>query len=380
MRDHKYIQVLWVENDPRIIASFPNEADMMAGIELYPFPCWEEAEIELENNYDRWDAIILDAKCRYRKDDADMADKFLSHVFVKIMDLASRKNRTIPWYVLSGQGEDDIRNLIPDTNEWDKDWIRLVNRPFYSKNGKVTIKDTKKHERHILFDRIKNHVKCYRHELQIEYDLYPDVFKALDNLDLASEVGYYLMPLLEPIHFSVISNEDYNRRYVDLRKALENIFRHMVDMGILPTILINKGNKDDVNLSWSSLFLGQEIPDNIEILTDSEKKFWDKVNRITGKPLLPKQLSQWLKAAIFQTGGAVHTSSADEELTTNLDKYLPLVGKSPYMLRCLTMGLCDFILWYNNFIREHPDKEKNLKDFWMLKENKNSSDNPKRKR
>ena len=97
MRDNKYIQVLWVEDDPMITSAYPNEADMVAGIELHPFPCWEEAEVELERNYEHWDAIILDAKCKYRKDDADKAEKFLSHVFPKIMTLAARKNRTIPW-------------------------------------------------------------------------------------------------------------------------------------------------------------------------------------------------------------------------------------------------------------------------------------------
>ena len=73
MRDNKYIQVLWVEDDPMITSAYPNEADMVAGIELHPFPCWEEAEVELERNYEHWDAIILDAKCKYRKDDADKA-------------------------------------------------------------------------------------------------------------------------------------------------------------------------------------------------------------------------------------------------------------------------------------------------------------------
>lgn len=50
MRENKYIQVLWVEDDPLITSAYPNEADMVAGIELHAFPCWEDAEAELENN------------------------------------------------------------------------------------------------------------------------------------------------------------------------------------------------------------------------------------------------------------------------------------------------------------------------------------------
>lgn len=366
MRENKYIQVLWVENDPMITSSYPNEADMVAGIELHPYDCWEDAEEELERNYDRWDAIILDAKCKYRKDDADKANRFLSNVFPKIMVLAARKNRTIPWYVLSGQGEDDIRDLLPETNEWDEDWIRIVNRRFYSKNGIVKLGGKETHERHALFNRIKAQVTLYRHEMQVEYNLYPDVFTALDHLNLAGEVGYYLMPLLEPIHFEGTSNTDYNYRYVDLRKSLENIFRHMVKKGILPPIIIGENKKKNVNLSWSSLFLGGNQPENLSSIHDSENKFWQMVRRKTPNPILPKQLANWLKDAVFQAGGAVHTSTGEEEIVINLDNYLPHVGNSPYMLRSLAMGLCDFILWYDNFVKENPDEGKNAVKFWTL--------------
>lgn len=370
MRENEYIQVLWVEDDPLITSAYPNEAEMVAGIELHAFQCWEDAEVELENNYSRWDAIILDAKCRYHRDDADKAEKFLGNVFPRIVTLAARKNRTIPWYVLSGQGEDDIRDIIPDINDWDADWLQITNRRFYSKNGKVTLGGVEKHERHALFNRIRTHVMRYRHDMQIEHNLYPDVFSALDRLDLAGEVGYYLMPLLKPIHFEGTSNSDYNRRYVDLRKSLENIFRHMVKMGLLPSIIIGKSKKENVNLSWSSLFLGGNQPEDPDTLPDSEKKFWEKVTRNTEKPILPKQLANWLKYAVFQAGGAVHTSTGEEEIAMNLDNYLPHVGGSPYMLRSLAMGLCDFILWYDNFVKAHPDEEMNAVNFWRERSSK----------
>ena len=371
MRNNKYIQVLWVEDDPEIISDFPEDAIEIAGIELHSFPCWEDAEVELENNYERWDAIILDAKCRYLRTDADKADKFLGHVIPKIERMFNRKNRTIPWYVLSGQGEDDIRDIIPDTNEWDADWLRIKNRRFYSKNDKVRLGGVEKYERDVLYSRIRTQVMYYRHDMQIEHNLYPDVFSALDRLDLASEVGYYLMPLLEPIHFGGTSNADYNHRYMNLRKALENIFRHMVNKGILPRGIISNGAKDNVNLSWSSLFLGAEQPENIDLMPESsEKNFWTKYERLTDTPIIPRQLAEWLKSAIFQTGGAAHTSTGKEERHMNLEKYLSHVNQSPYMLRSLAMGLCDFILWYDNFIKKHPDGEMNAIKFWRERNSK----------
>lgn len=373
MKDNnKTIRVLWVEDNALITNTYPNEADMISGIVLYPFPNWEVAEKELENDYNNWDAIILDAKCKYKSNDADKADRFLSNVFADIRELASRKNRTIPWYVLSEQGEDDIRDLIPAKNYWDEEWLKHVNRRFYSKNGKVNIGGVEKHERHILFERIKNQVTFYNHEIQIEQNLYSDVFHALDNLgqEFTEDVGRFVMQLLEPIHFKGTNNSDYNNRYSDLRKALEIIFRHMVKMNILPPIIISKNEKGNVNLSWSSLFLGGKLPKDINLLPDSEKKFWCKVVRNIESPILPKQLSYWLKSAVFQTGGAVHTSNGEAEIAMNLDNYRSLVNGSPYMLRSLTMGLCDFILWYDNFVRKNADEEINAIKFWSYRNSK----------
>ncbi len=370
MTDDKYIQVLWVEDNPTIWDGYILEADEFGDIELHPFECWEDAEKALESEYDKWDAIILDAKCRFKKGDADKAEKFLANVFPRIQKLGSIKKRFIPWYVLSGQGEDKIHDLIPEDIEWDVSWEGLTNRRFYHKSKKLKIGDVEKEERQWLFERIKMQIMHYRQDMRIENDLYPDVFHALDNLgkEMAEDVGYHLMPLLIPIHFSETSNEDYNRRYIDLRKCLEFIFRHMVEKGILPKCIISTDKKKGVNLDWSSRFLGGNQPDNSEIASDSgDKKFWSRVVRLTGDPLLPKQLADWLKTAIFQTGGAVHTSKAEAEISMNLDKYLPNVEYSPYMLRSLTMGLCDFILWYRTFLKEVQEKGQDTKKFWVLR-------------
>ena len=70
--DTNLIQVLWVEDDPDNIQFYPIEASRY-GLELVPFSCWEEAEKALVSDFKRWSAIILDAKCKYKKDDHDNA-------------------------------------------------------------------------------------------------------------------------------------------------------------------------------------------------------------------------------------------------------------------------------------------------------------------
>lgn len=220
-----------------------------------------------------------------------------------------------------------------------------------------------KPDRHVLFQRIRTQVEHYDHEFQLEKHIYPDVFASLNRLEsngLDVQASGILVNLLEPIHFPTTTPFDYNRRYMDLRKFLELIFRHMVDCAILPSIMrtVSK-TKDEINLSWSSKFLGEKFQTYDEI--------WKHVTRDTdkSKPLLPKQLGNAIKEAVFQAGGAVHTSQAEAEINMNLDKYLPTVGYSPYMLRSLALSMCDLALWYDYYFQSHCDKEENEK-LWTI--------------
>ena len=58
--DLDLIQVLWVEDDPMVIENYPLKAENF-GLQLVDFPCWDAAQAALENDFDRWSAIILDA-------------------------------------------------------------------------------------------------------------------------------------------------------------------------------------------------------------------------------------------------------------------------------------------------------------------------------
>ena len=85
------IQVLWIDDERDIYDSCQRIAED-ENIELHHFTCWEDAKIELENNFEKWEAIILDAKCKYLKDDADKA-RFLSDVRDELKDIEHNKKR-----------------------------------------------------------------------------------------------------------------------------------------------------------------------------------------------------------------------------------------------------------------------------------------------
>jgi hypothetical protein len=364
MSDNK-IKVLWVEDNPGIVDAYQRQASRF-GLNLVHFPYWEDAEAALKGDYNSWQAIILDAKCPVRKNDIDDADAFLSYAIDRIRDIANERRRTIPWYVLSGDAERPIDRIIPPSRrKWDGDWDEKVYRPFYSKRADVEWGDGMIPERHALFKRIKSYVERYDQELVLRNNLYQEVFVATQSLldkGLNGEVERYLVELLAPIHFADVPHRDYNNRYSKLRKIIEHIFRHMVEMQILPPIIKGKDGKKEsdgkINLSWGSLFLGGEFDGNGKPKQDD--KLWSKVMRITpnNAPILPKQLAEYVKLAIFESGAALHTDDEDSK-RMNYDHYMSVVGNSSYMLRAFALATCDFILWYDKYLTEHSDEEIN---------------------
>ena len=160
MQIKDFIQVLWVENDPVVIEAYPLEAEEY-GVQLVPFSCFDDAYTALREDYNRWDAIILDAKCKVKETDVDKAIPFLTQSTNRIAELAKDNNKTIKWYILSGQGEEAISDAIPDTRlAWDRDWTDSTNKKFYSKET----------DRGALFTRIKEHY-CSSLEFQIKNDI-----------------------------------------------------------------------------------------------------------------------------------------------------------------------------------------------------------------
>lgn len=352
------ITVLWVEDNLEIVDAYQRQASRF-GLKLVHFPHWEAAEIALKTNYNAWQAIILDAKCPLRENTTDNADAFLANAIDSIREIATERRRTIPWYVLSGDAERPIDNIIPGSRRnWDEDWDKTVHRPFYSKIADVVFAGEKIPERHVLFKRIKSFVELYGQEFVLRHDLYPEVFAATERLlnkGVNIEVERFLIQLLAPIHFPGVERKEYNDRHSCLRKMIEHVLRHMETMKILPPNIKVKG---EIQLSWCSAFLGGEFDNNGNPI--GYDKFWNTVKRITPKnePILPKQLAEYLKNAIFESGSAQHTSDKESK-KMNFDLYMQMLDYSPYLLMAFALTSCDFLMWYDKYLIENHDKEKN---------------------
>ncbi len=312
-----YIKVLWVEDDPLCLESYPGEAEDY-GLELVSFPCWDEAEAELTKNYDDYSAIILDAKCKKSKDDEDDAQVFLSNVFPILAALTVRKGRAIPWFILSGGDKTEIGRLIPEVRkEWDD---RKEN--YYKKAT----------DRESLYTRIKQ-ISLESDSVKIRKDLYPDVFKAIREIDLPQQVADNMGELLRPIHFPKVSDADtYNKLFFHARQIVEHVVKSMIGRGYIP--YDEKFYKNgQINLSECSKFISG---------TDKKECLKNPAPYILG----------WnIYDIIYATGSFLHSTNEDNKKDYKTKEYLGLVGNSQYLLRSYAMQLCDLILWYNNYIK-----------------------------
>lgn len=326
------IQVLWVEDDQKLTESLPMEAeDEEYGLQLVPFSCWDDAKEALIKYFDRWSAIILDAKCKYHKNSTDNAVVFLRESLKDISVICTEKGRLIPWYILSGGAETEISDSINDERLiWDEDWNQ---KKYYSKAT----------DRDILFRRIKDHANnspC----IQI-HGMYRNVFDAIKECGIDEEAKKALEDLLVPIHFpNQIEANNYNDKYKKARVFLEYLFRSMANYKILP----NWG--DEVNLRFSSLLLAGKDAKN------KNGKVIVKNNRKSG--VIPIALAKVMGPMIDILHAAQHSKSDDGE-KVNMPEYLTSVDNSTFLLKSFVLQLCDIVLWYRNYIRKNTNKEIN---------------------
>jgi hypothetical protein len=342
------IQVLWVEDDPNITRTYPLEAAQY-GLQLVPFSCWEDAEKALVSEFERWSAIVLDAKCKYKHDSFDNAAVFLTQAIHSIDTICAGRHRILPWYVLSGGSEDELNDLIIDSREeWDGDW---KDKKYYSKTT----------DRELLFHRIPYHAKLSP-EMQIRLVYYPDVFKAIRRARLDSDVEVYMEDLLLPIHTLYRSGKDYNDNMTKVRKCIELIFQSMAQHGILPNQkrgggyvmhdkLIDK--RGGINNTWcSKIIAGQDAKNNERIIVKCQQN------------ILPNVLKDSFHRLIEISAAYEHSENKDanQEQQANsrhTASFLSMINDAPYLLRGMAMELCDIILWYSAYLEGHGDEEIN---------------------
>lgn len=331
METYDLIQVLWVEDYHKVIEPYQLKAESM-GLELVPFSCWDDAKAALVKDYDRWSAIILDAKCKHHCDSTDNAVVFLREALKDISVLSEKKGRIIPWYVLTGGDESEVSDSINDDRlKWDEDWTKSSNKKYYSKNA----------DNEMLYNRIRAHAnKSPRIQIQ---EMYRNVFEAIVECRISDNGYNALEDLLIPIHFpQEIKDTDYNDKFEKAREVLEYIFRSMSIYGILPRW------RKKVNLRWSSLILAGKNAKDEEgnVVIESKVK------------ILPSVLIEVMRGMVEVIPAFCH-SDTDEEGKIKKNVYQDDIDDSTFLLKSFALQLCDIILWYRKYLKSHSDVNEN---------------------
>jgi len=335
------IKVLWVEDDPDVTSTYPLEAENY-DLELVPIGCWDDARVELENKFNQWSAIILDAKCRYHRDSDDNAIVFLREALDDISTICEKKGRIIPWYVLTGGDESEVSDSINDKRlKWDKDWTDKEKKKYYSKDL----------DRDALYDRIRFHnQKSFR--LQI-FEMYKNAAEQL--LQLNKDVYEDVLTILETMHFPK-SHPDFTPRlfYNPMRKALEYVYRYFGKAGIIPEEFFSKGN---VNLNQCFMFL---------IGHDAEKLGYRYGN--AGDKIVPRHIHDMM-SLIINLGNSnshstdySHSTELSEDEIYDYDNQINSAGvNSRFLIFSMALQFCVIVQWMNRYIKDHPNKEDNMK-------------------
>ena len=344
MENNDLIQVLWVEDDPNVIKTYPIKAENF-GLQLVQFDCWDDAKAALESDFVKWSAVILDAKCKYHRDSNDNAIEFLREALDDISTICEKKGRIIPWYVLTGGSETEVSDSINDKRlKWDSDWTDNQHKKYYSKNV----------DNEALYERIKAHAqKSSRIQIQ---EIYRDIYEQL--LKFNADVCEDILTILEAIHFPG-SHPDFNPKYFynPLRKALEQIFRSLGKVGIIPNTFFQNGN---VNLNQCFMFV---------IGNPAEKLRYKHV----GGGITPGHIRDMM-SLIYNLGNASshsfessHPTELSDDEIQNYDNQIRNTGSdSRLLVFSIALQFCEILQWMNNYIKNHPDKEENRKKWVKL--------------
>ena len=248
----------------------------------------------------------------------------------------------VPWYVLTGGDESEVSDSINDKRlKWDKDWTESQNKKYYSKNI----------DNEVLYSRIRYHAqKSPRFQI---HAMYKNVFEAIEECGLDDEAYNALEDLLVPIHFpDSIDDKDYNDKFEKAREILEYIFRSMSKHGFLP----DWGTQ--INLQWSSCLLAGKPALN--------KKGVAVIQ--SNKCILPEAMAKMVKTMVNVIPPFCHSDGGKEDEVSKKE-YMKYVNSSTFLLRSFTLQLCDVILWYSNYLREHPDEELNALEWEVIDKN-----------
>ena len=321
-------EVIWIDDEWEKMDAFKEECEVIHQIRLHPFRTQKAGMDEFDKNPKRWDAIILDAKML---DESENEVPMLVGLRKAIQHINEKSlQRKIPYFISTGQ---------PDL---------MGNEMFEQSFGAFYIKE--RDDAKLIEDIKKMANESTRFQVKSFYRNALEQFRSLND-----EVYENVLDVLETMHFPN-SHPDFTPHlfFNPMRKALEYVFRSAGDVGIIPDEFFSSGN---VNLNQCFMFL---------IGRDAEKLGYRYGK--TGERVAPRHIHDMMSLIINLGNSNSHSTelSHPTELTEveiqKYDNHIHSSGvNSRYLIYSMTLQLCEIVQWMNNYIKDHPNKEDNLK-------------------
>lgn len=331
----KTYKVLWIDDDFETLDLFSGLAKSN-DILLDGFKSYEEGFANFESKVFEYDAILLDALFFKTKSQVSGSEDSKGLAAAKDKIAEFRRQRNIPYFILSGQTKLEKDSTFSDTYG-----------NYYKKQNPEDI--TK------LFKEIKE--KADKEPYTRLRHKYQDVFDACTERYYLDFAGKHLIDVL----FSVENTGDRfdDEKYFNgIRKVVEYVFRAANKIGLLHDKCIPN---DIINLTWSSMFLaGKEIelkPSNSIISCD--------------KVYFPGILANNIKLLLDITSAASHTDGDEKEnAKLKFTEYKKQIS-SNYLIYSLAFQVMDLVLWFKKCADENPNYSSNISHWKGEKESGN---------
>ena len=313
--------VLWIDDEWDKMTTFQQECEEIHGLHLEPFRTRKAGMEAFERDIDHWDAILLDAKM-FDEGENEVAKLVGLRKAIQRLDELALK-RTIPRFISTGQtdlmSDENFKDSFGDFYKKGEDDVKLIND---------------------MLEAINN-----SDNMQVK-KIYQDVFCSLKDLGIAKYTESILTDILTPMHFP--ADEPYFKpvyHYNQLRLLIEYLFRACNKVGLIPDQCVFEGK---LNLNQSSLYLAGK---NAEVIGIRYGKI--------GERIIPDYIESIIRSVLEFGNIHSHTVELSEEDTQKIEKILKS-AKSRFIIYGLTLQLCEAIIWFAEYIKQHNDIEENL--------------------
>lgn len=306
------INVLWLDDEHKVFQPL-KDAAIMENIQLVGYDNAEDGLLELTNNFNHYDAVILDGIFFTDKTNSNQTDEAFGNVAKGLLELRT-KGSIIPVFIYSGQP-----SFVKDSHSY----VNLFKDEF-SANGRVFDK-TNDDGMPELLQHIKEAVKdnVYtktRHQ-------YSDVFKYVSYIPTLDKHYGNLLELLK--------NIDTDQDLTKVRMIIESLFKALADVNIIP-----QGFTEEKGwINGTSLFISGK---------HSDYEF-----------TAPDFIHPTICETLYRVLNIVQDGSHNEgSLKMKVDDYSRKYT-SGYLYKSVVYGLLEILCYFGELIKNNQNVEEN---------------------